>query len=898
MNKLILKFLACVFACTILSVTIPAPFVNIAMAEAETKSIPERIDKQAGLLSALGALPEEVDFEKGITRAELASLVSKMMALDENAYMSGVANAYKDVPAQHPAIGAINAVTSMGIFGGYADGTFHPDQTVKYEEAIKVMVNLCGFSAPAESAGGFPSGYLAVAHKNKMLSGISAMLGKELTWSDAIILAYNTLNTDSIEFDGYENGHIIGSITEGNTLLALNRGIYTAEGQITGTVQGKIFGTGMSRDIEPGEVEIGTIRYIYDTEKLPHLEWLTGYQVEYYYREAESSKCEYEIIYVYVHRNNNELTLNSYEIEEVYGFGSDESGSPYIMYYVDDDNRKSKERLRLDEDLAVIVNGNEVPIVTNATLKPACGFIVFIDSNGDNIYDTGIVTAYEMKIVDVVSIYDEHIYFKGDDTFTPLVLNPLYADVTYEIWCDGEQVSLNTLRENDVLGIIRSERDRTTHIKIEVLSSKAEGIISAMGSDIIEIDGVEYEISPDLNVSELKPGDSGVFFFDFAERLFYYEEEEDEYPYIYLLINAGAKGTLSSQVQLQMLYDPHFSFKEVMIFDTAESVRVNGVRLKGSAVLDALKLPDGSFLQPVKYVKFNDAGEVISIETTQASGPKEMRTYLGTGAYNEAFGDIKITYDTKIYYVPSSGELDDYLVGQLQRIYFNTDYLTQPFGVYEENGVEYAEAIFLWHNRSYHSDNGVSTVNKERPMLIGDIKNVRDAENDVFVYQVKTYNNGGTFTYQSDPDFDAGLDSLKVGDVVFVGLSGNSGEDYVDKVAFVQKGKIRSSLKKISLDGSVSYYAQPDSAYGLVDTIRSDVRKNKAVVNLNLGDDKFASYDIFGRPIYLYDRSTNEVSIATTAAVRSTEIFGAEDASEIYINFNEDEINMVVIINN
>ena len=83
-----------------------------------------------------------------------------------------------------------------------------------------------------------------------------------------------------------------------------------------------------------------------------------------------------------------------------------------------------------------------------------------------------------------------------------------------------------------------------------------------------------------------------------------------------------------------------------------------------------------------------------------------------------------------------------------------------------------------------------------------------------------------------------------------------------------------------------------------MDTIRSDVRKNKAVVNLNLGDDKFASYDIFGRPIYLYDRSTNEVSIATTAAVRSTEIFGAEDASEIYINFNEDEINMVVIINN
>ena len=45
----------------------------------------------------------------------------------------------------------------------------------------------------------------------------------------------------------------------------------------------------------------------------------------------------------------------------------------------------------------------------------------------------------------------------------------------------------------------------------------------------------------------------------------------------------------------------------------------------------------------------------------------------------------------------------------------------------------------------------------------------------------------------------------------------------------------------------------------------------------------------------LYDRETNEVSVATTAAIRSTEIFGADNASEIFINYNKsDEYNKII----
>ena len=76
------------------------------------------------------------------------------------------------------------------------------------------------------------------------------------------------------------------------------------------------------------------------------------------------------------------------------------------------------------------------------------------------------------------------------------------------------------------------------------------------------------------------------------------------------------------------------------------------------------------------------------------------------------------------------------------------------------------------------------------------------------------------------------------------------------------------------------------------------MRRNRLVVELDCGDDGYRSFDIFGEDTYLFERSKKEVSVATPAAIKSIENCGEENASEIFINIYNDNINMVAIVNN
>ena len=123
--------------------------------------VPEDIEKQTGLLRALDMLPGEINFDGKITRAEMAKLMTKMLAIDETAFDDS-SIFYLDVPAESPDSASIKAATAWGLFRGY-DNYFDPEGLLMYEQAVKIMVIACGFGVHAENAGGYPSGYFAIA---------------------------------------------------------------------------------------------------------------------------------------------------------------------------------------------------------------------------------------------------------------------------------------------------------------------------------------------------------------------------------------------------------------------------------------------------------------------------------------------------------------------------------------------------------------------------------------------------------------------------------------------------------------------------------------------------------------------------------------------------------------
>ena len=78
---------------------------------------------------------------ESITRAELAVIVTKVKGLSP---IAGGDPTFRDVSSSHWAFGFIEAAVHSGLFRGYPDGYFFPDQVVTRAEAVTMLLKLAG----------------------------------------------------------------------------------------------------------------------------------------------------------------------------------------------------------------------------------------------------------------------------------------------------------------------------------------------------------------------------------------------------------------------------------------------------------------------------------------------------------------------------------------------------------------------------------------------------------------------------------------------------------------------------------------------------------------------------------------------------------------------------------
>lgn len=128
-------------------------------------TIDTKYERAANFLSQLGIITgyEDGTFrpEQEITRAEFAALAVRALALADEAKQ--LASAPFDDTGSHWSAGNIAIGVQKGIINGYGDGNFGPDDTVTYEQAVKMLVAMLGYDSEAAAAGGYPDGYMKVA---------------------------------------------------------------------------------------------------------------------------------------------------------------------------------------------------------------------------------------------------------------------------------------------------------------------------------------------------------------------------------------------------------------------------------------------------------------------------------------------------------------------------------------------------------------------------------------------------------------------------------------------------------------------------------------------------------------------------------------------------------------
>ena len=145
-----------------------------------------------------------LNLEDDVTRAEMAQFIINAKNLKKAEYtVPADEELFTDLPADHWAYKTIYLAKSLGVINGNGDGTFEPEGKVTYEQAIKMIVNLMGYSSMAEELGGYPNGHIAVATVIGLTKNVEFVQTESAIRKDIAIMLDTALDIPVMEQVGF-----------------------------------------------------------------------------------------------------------------------------------------------------------------------------------------------------------------------------------------------------------------------------------------------------------------------------------------------------------------------------------------------------------------------------------------------------------------------------------------------------------------------------------------------------------------------------------------------------------------------------------------------------------------------------------------------------------------------
>ena len=476
-------------------------------------------------LNSLGIL--ELDEKEGfkpdssVTRAEFASIITKILGMDNLLNEQTKVSKFIDVPVTNLASKYINNVFELGLMEGYGD-KFGPEEFITYEQAIKVIINSLGYTIVANGKGGYPTGYLMVASEKNITKKIDLAVGKYAKRSDIAQMIFNALDVDLMNINSF---NINGSykVTPGQTLLSEKMKVIKGTGQVTANYTTKLKG---KSTLKKDEVEIGGNLY-----KIGHTNAnnLLGYQVTYYSKEENDQDV---LLAIQKDKKSGVVKVNSEDIN------ADTNLSRFAFWKNDGD--RQPEKLDLDKNASVIYNGEYYPEATDGNLKPLSGSVVLLDSNGDNLYDVIFVSSYETYVVDNVDVNTKRIYFKYDASFNGnafIELDSNDSSYKFTLQNNNKDIELKDIKEWSVLSIVQSVYDIDKKLLVIVTNNTIKGIATEKNNDEnkIGIDAKIYKVLNDLDFNNIKLDTKYTFYLDFQDKIVAFEQDplkNNNYAYL------------------------------------------------------------------------------------------------------------------------------------------------------------------------------------------------------------------------------------------------------------------------------------------------------------------------------------------------------------------------------
>ena len=455
-------------------------------------------------LKTLGIVSETGDFDKTLTRGEMARIVCEVGRY--NTVNSG-GKIFSDVPEDHQYANYINAAYEHGIISGYPAGSFGPEDEVTREQMYKMLLSVAGYSVFAEQNGGYPSGYMSIASSNSLILKRSG----SVTIEEAIYSTFKTIEMPVVKMTyapnlKYEKDpeHTLLSVILDEEDMEIWDGVMSFDGI-----------TSINSDELPNEnyMEIGGNRVANGGADAAGL---LGKHVEYFVDDG--GVCA---VYEYPGKNR-EVTFSAEDIN----YASKQSYSVYL-----DGSSSRRTSLRLSGGLNVVYNRQGLEGWSEDDLIPSNGSVTLIDNNDDGDYDVAIVSDRRYYVVDSASSEGLSVRFKLYENQSESGYNINESDLGSSIYyyvtdSEGVRRDPSAVSKNSVIGVAKSRDGKIMDV---VVTKKAvDGTLDALSDKSLTVNGISYDTirigAGEYPVFDVKPGDTVTIYINenISLRLYYF----------------------------------------------------------------------------------------------------------------------------------------------------------------------------------------------------------------------------------------------------------------------------------------------------------------------------------------------------------------------------------------
>jgi|GEM_PF-3060750 len=162
----------------------------------------------------------------GLTRAEFAKLAVHMLDKKDAITAGAGSSAFKDLSSDHWAVGYISYVVKNALIIGFPDGTFQPNASLTYAQAITVVLRMLGYSS-ADIGAYWPDSYIQKADALGLTAGMWFDADAPIPRCETVIILGRALETDmNSAAIGGAKSKLIGSfgytIIDETTLISTN----------------------------------------------------------------------------------------------------------------------------------------------------------------------------------------------------------------------------------------------------------------------------------------------------------------------------------------------------------------------------------------------------------------------------------------------------------------------------------------------------------------------------------------------------------------------------------------------------------------------------------------------------------------------------------------------------